>query len=156
GLGLCLRRRQGGDEEGGDTEGRRCTKGKHRPHPRRKARSGSSRVCRSHSTALGPRAGPSFREHSARARLGAVRATQFLEEYAKHTALNLGQALQGLRYLTSHPDVDERAPRGTIRHAAMSAALRSRRIANDLFFAVIPPHWHHTPEELAQMTGVPV
>ena len=85
-----------------------------------------------------------------------MRVTQIVEEYAKHTALNLGQALQGLRYLTSHPDIDARAPRGTLRHVAHSIALRSKRIANDLFFATIPPHWHHTREELAAMTSVPI
>jgi hypothetical protein len=83
-----------------------------------------------------------------------VDAVRFLEEYAKHTALNLGQALQGMRYLTSHPDVDARARRGSLRHAALSAALRTKRIANDLFFATIPPHWHHTREELEGMTRV--
>jgi hypothetical protein len=80
--------------------------------------------------------------------------TQFFEEYAKHAALNFGQALQGLRYLTSHPDVDARAPRGSVRHALLSLSLRSRRVANDLFFAVIPPHWHHSPEELRAMTPI--
>jgi hypothetical protein len=54
----------------------------------------------------------------------------------------------------SHPDVDEVAPRGTLRHTALSVRLRSRRIVNDLFFAVIPPHWHHTRAELAQMTNI--
>ena len=85
-----------------------------------------------------------------------MRVAQLIEEYAKHTALNMGQALQGLRYLTSHPDIDMHAPRGTLRHAARSAALRSKRIVNDLFFAAIPPHWHHTREELVGMTRVPI
>lgn len=81
---------------------------------------------------------------------------RFLEEYLKHTVLNLGQALQGLRYLHSHPDVDEVAPRGSPEHLARSVALRSRRVVNDLFYASIPPHWHHTREELAGMTAVPL
>jgi hypothetical protein len=85
-----------------------------------------------------------------------MRVAELVEEYAKHTALNLGQALQGLRYLTSHPDVDTHAPRGTLRHVAASIALRSKRIVNDLFFATIPPHWHHTREELAAMKPVPI
>ena len=80
---------------------------------------------------------------------------RFCEEYAKHLALNLGQALQGVRYLHSHPDIDAVAPRGTVRHAVLSARLRAKRVANDLFFAAIPPHWHHTREELAQMTTIP-
>ena len=85
-----------------------------------------------------------------------MRTIQFLEEYAKHTALNLGQALQGIRYLYSHPSVDAKANRGSAKHVAMSFALRSKRIANDLFFATIPPHWHHTPDELRGMTQVPI
>src|SRR5690349_20065608 len=80
----------------------------------------------------------------------------FFEEYAKHFALNFGQALQGIRYLLSHPDFDPVARRRSIRHAALSFRLRSRRVANDLFFALIPPHWHHTPEELAQMRATPM
>jgi hypothetical protein len=79
-----------------------------------------------------------------------------LEEYAKHAALNLGQALQGLRYLATHPDMDERAPRGSLRHALLSLSLRVPRVANDLFFAVLPPRWHHSREELSAMTRVPI
>lgn len=85
-----------------------------------------------------------------------VHVRRYIEEYAKHTALNLGQALQGLRYLTSHPDIDARAARGTVRHTALSLLLRSRRVANDLLFAALPPRWHHTREELAVMSTVPI
>lgn len=81
---------------------------------------------------------------------------RFLEEYLKHAALNLGQALQGLRWLASHPDIDRIAPRGSARHRLLSLRLRSGRVANDLFFAAVPPHWHHTRQELAAMTRVPV
>lgn len=80
---------------------------------------------------------------------------RFLEEYVKHGALNLGQALQGLRYLHSHPDVDQVAPRGTWRHTMLSMRLRSKLVANDVFFALIPPHWHHTREELSVMSSIP-
>ena len=80
----------------------------------------------------------------------------FLEEYAKHASLNIGQALQGVRYLLSHPDQDTRARRGTMKHAAGSMRLRAKRIGGDLFFAVLPPHWHHTPEELRVMTRTPI
>ena len=80
---------------------------------------------------------------------------RFLEEYLKHFALNLGQALQGVRYLFSHPDVDEIASRGSIRHAALSARLRSKRVFNDIFFALIPPRTHHSREELGSMRGIP-
>ena len=78
----------------------------------------------------------------------------FLEEYAKHSALNFGQVCQGLRYLFSHPDFDSVAARGTLRHALLSVRLRSKRIANDLLFTLLPPQWHHTPEELAPMTKI--
>ncbi|HEY2837124.1 MAG TPA: hypothetical protein VGI89_11195 [Rhizomicrobium sp.] len=80
---------------------------------------------------------------------------QFLEEYAKHAVLNFGQALQGLRYFFSHPDIDAQAPRGSLRLALLSAAKRGRLVANDLFFAAIPPHWHHTREELQGLCAVP-
>jgi len=76
---------------------------------------------------------------------------RFLEEYLKHSALNLGQALQGVRYLFSHPDVDEIASKGSFRHALLSARLRSKRVGNDLFFALIPPHTHHSRDELGSM-----
>jgi|SRR4051812_48197112 len=76
---------------------------------------------------------------------------RFLEDYGKHTALNLGQAMQGVRYLLTHPDVDARAPRGTLSHARWSAQLRLSRVVNDLFFATFPPQWHHSAEELKAM-----
>jgi hypothetical protein len=79
---------------------------------------------------------------------------RFLEDYGKHAALNFGQALQGARYFLSHPDIDARFRRGTLRHVGMSALLRSRRVANDLFFAVLPPQWHHTQEELRAMSSI--
>ena len=79
----------------------------------------------------------------------------FSDEYVKHTVLNFGQALQGIRYFYSHPDFDDRAPRGSLRHFVLSLRLRLKRIANDLFFAAIPPHWHHTREELASMRNTP-
>ena len=82
--------------------------------------------------------------------------TRFLEEYLKHFALNFGQALQGLRYIASHPDIDRLSPRGSPRHVVLSLGLRSRRVANDLFFAMLPPRWHHTPQELESMTTIPL
>lgn len=79
---------------------------------------------------------------------------EWIEEYAKHAALNFGQALQGLRYLWTHPVADRAAERGSFRHAWLSLKLRSRLVCNDLFFAIIPPHWHHTKKELADMRAV--
>jgi hypothetical protein len=79
-----------------------------------------------------------------------------LEEYAKHSVLNFGQVLHGAVHVGSHPDVDEVATRGSLRHLFLSARLRTRRLGNDLLFAMIPPHWHHTPDELRVMRGVPI
>lgn len=84
-----------------------------------------------------------------------MKLTTFVEEYAKHAALNFGQAMQGVRYIHSHPDCDEAAARGTFKHLYLSLSLRGKRIANDIFFAVLPPHWHHTPDELRQIRTVP-
>jgi hypothetical protein len=80
---------------------------------------------------------------------------RWVEVWAKHAALNFGQVCQGLRYLGSHPDIDEAAPRGTVRHAIRSLALRGRRVANDAFFTVTPPQWHHAPPELVGMASIP-
>ncbi|MGC3982597.1 MAG: hypothetical protein QM808_15215 [Steroidobacteraceae bacterium] len=78
----------------------------------------------------------------------------WFEEYYKHFALNFGQALQGIRYFHSHPDIDLIAPRGSLQHLTRSMLLRSGRVLNDLFFAVIPPHWHHTSQELSAMRSI--
>ena len=83
-----------------------------------------------------------------------AKLSYLVEEYAKHSVLNLGQFAQGLRYIHSHPDIDFRAARGSARHFILSVVFRSRRAANDLFFALIPPHWHHTPEQLSVMRPV--
>jgi hypothetical protein len=79
---------------------------------------------------------------------------QFFEEWAKHFVLNSGQALQGIRYIYSHPDFDSVAKRGSLKHLFLSLRLRSKRVVNDIFFAVIPPHWHHTPKQLQQITSI--
>jgi hypothetical protein len=78
------------------------------------------------------------------------------EEYAKHSALNFGQALQGMRYLLTHPDMDRISPPGTMRHMLHAVPLRLKRIGNDLFFALLPPHWHHSADELATLQSMPV
>jgi hypothetical protein len=85
-----------------------------------------------------------------------MRLREICEQYAKHSALNFGQVLHGLRHFHSHPDVDRVAPRGSLRHLRLSVALRARRAGNDLFFAVVPPHWHHTADELSGMCAVPM
>lgn len=80
----------------------------------------------------------------------------WMEEYLKHSALNFGQVLHGLRFFLSHPTADRLAPRGTFRHAVHSLRIRSARLGNDLFFALIPPHWHHTRAELEGMSRTPL
>lgn len=78
-----------------------------------------------------------------------------IEEYFKHSALNFGQTLHGLRFLLTHPQVDRIAPPGTVRHIAHAIPLRLKRIGNDLFFTLIPPHWHHSREELDSLRQWP-
>ncbi|MEO7689741.1 MAG: hypothetical protein ABIS51_10690 [Sphingomonas sp.] len=78
----------------------------------------------------------------------------WLEEYSKLFALNFGQACQGVRYLFSHPKIDRYAPAGSPQHVCRSIGLRSHLVANDLMFAVLPPRWHHTREELAGMRAI--
>jgi hypothetical protein len=85
-----------------------------------------------------------------------LNVARFVEEYVKHSALNVGQLMHGLRYLHSHPDFDEVAERGSVRHLTLSLSLRMRRAGNDLWFALIPPHWHHSTEELRTLSGVSV
>jgi hypothetical protein len=79
---------------------------------------------------------------------------QVLEEYARHAALNFGQALQGVRYFYSHPDIDRGAARGTAKHLIRSMSLRAKRVVGDVFFAVMPPHGHHSRDELRGMTSI--
>ena len=81
-------------------------------------------------------------------------SVDFVEHYVKHFALNLGQALQGMRYFSSHPDVDGLSPRGSFRHAILSMRIRSKNVVNDLFFALLPPQWHHSQQELRSMSGI--
>lgn len=85
-----------------------------------------------------------------------TKLSDIVEEYVKHSVLNFGQFAQGLRYLHSHPDTDFRADRGSAKHFILSLLFRSRRAATDLFFALIPPHWHHTSEQLSIMRPVPL
>ena len=85
-----------------------------------------------------------------------MKAALFVEDYAKHAALNFGQTMHGLRNLFSHPDFDDVAPRGSFKHFFLSLSLRARRVANDFSFSVIPPHWHHTADELRIMRTISI
>ncbi|MGZ3742467.1 MAG: hypothetical protein ACXWRE_01300 [Pseudobdellovibrionaceae bacterium] len=75
-----------------------------------------------------------------------------IEEYWKHTALNIGQATRDIRYFYYHPEADRIAAEGTIRHYAYSSFQRIRSFGNNIFFSIIPPHWHHTKQDLEYMT----
>lgn len=77
----------------------------------------------------------------------------FLIEYIKHAVLNLGQALQGIRYIYSHPKVDKIFDRGSLGHFLFSFVMRAKLILNDLFFSILPPHWHHSPDEIKSFHG---
>jgi len=67
----------------------------------------------------------------------------YMRDYAKHSALNLGQVLRHLRYLTDLPDT----PR------VKATKQRLRWIANDLYYTVTPGQWHHTQDELDELSG---
>lgn len=73
------------------------------------------------------------------------------EEYWKHTALNLGQVVRDLRYFYYHPDADKIAAEGTLKHYSYSGLRRIGSLGNNIFYSIIPPHWHHTKEELELM-----
>ncbi|WP_413288283.1 hypothetical protein [Bdellovibrio sp. HCB337] len=75
----------------------------------------------------------------------------FTEEYLKHTALNLGQLARDFRYFYYHPDADKVAKEGSLRHYVYSSGRRVKSMGNNLFYSVIPPHWHHTAEDLMTM-----
>lgn len=77
--------------------------------------------------------------------------SRFLRDYAKHTALYLGQAARDLRFFYYHPAADKQATEGSFRHAAISAPLRVRSLANNLLFSALPPQLHHSAKELAAM-----
>jgi hypothetical protein len=73
---------------------------------------------------------------------------QKTEEYVKHTALNLGQAARAVVNLHKmHPDESD-LPR-SIRRSLLE-------LANNLYYAIIPPHTHHTPDELKDLARLRV
>jgi len=65
-----------------------------------------------------------------------------IEKYIKHTALNLGQAARDIVSLHDHP-AEDNVPE-SIKH-------RLKQLANNLYYAIIPPWTHHTGEELQDM-----
>jgi len=72
-----------------------------------------------------------------------------MKEYANHSALNAGQAVRDAKHFLNHPHADARAAIGTIRHKLESAKLRTKSMANNTYYAVIPPHGHHERADLA-------
>ena len=66
----------------------------------------------------------------------------YMSDYARHSTMNLGQVLRHLRYLTHLPD--------TPRVEALKKRLRW--IANDLYYTITPGQWHHTQEELDELS----
>ena len=74
-----------------------------------------------------------------------------LGDYARHSALNLGQATRDVRYFLDHPDADKVAPKGTLAHAVSSAVTRTPSLASNLYYAALPPQLHHSAEELADL-----
>ena len=70
-------------------------------------------------------------------------AESYIEDYTKHSALNIGQVLRHVRYLFDLPD-----------HTRFEAAKkRAKWIVNDLMYAILPPDTHHTEEEIEELTG---
>ena len=76
---------------------------------------------------------------------------RFLLEYWKHTALNIGQVARDFRYFYYHPAADKIANDGSAKHYAWSAVFRAKSLGNNLFYSLIPPHWHHSRSELEAM-----
>ena len=67
----------------------------------------------------------------------------YMKDYAKHSALNLGQVLRHLRYITNLPDTPK----------LEALKKRLRWLANDLYYTVTPGQWHHTQAELDELSS---
>jgi hypothetical protein len=65
-----------------------------------------------------------------------------LKEYAKHSALNAGQAARDLRYLHDYPDA-----------GSVSSSIKKRllSLANNVKYTIKSPHSHHEVEDLVHM-----
>ncbi len=75
----------------------------------------------------------------------------WLEQYFKHSALNLGQAARDLRYFYFHPNADKLNSKSRAFHYFYSFLLRTRSFGKNIFYSVIPPHFHHKREDLEYM-----
>jgi hypothetical protein len=78
-----------------------------------------------------------------------------LDEYWKHTALNLGQATRDIRFFYYHPAADSLVKGGTLTHGLYSMLKRAESLGNNLYYAIIPPHGHHTSSDLRSMSSAP-
>ena len=67
----------------------------------------------------------------------------YIKDYAKHSALNLGQVLRHLKYLTDLPGTNNKLE---------ATKKRLRYIINDLYYTVTPGQWHHSQEELDELS----
>ena len=78
-----------------------------------------------------------------RRQLRSIIRESYMKDYAKHSALNLGQVLRHLRYITSLPDTPK----------LEALKKRLRWMANDLYYTVTPGQWHHTQAELDELSS---
>jgi len=76
---------------------------------------------------------------------------QYWKDYLNHTALNAGQATRDVRHLFNHPDADAVAPEGSARHMLESLKHRVPSLANNVKYTLLPPQWHHAPDDLMNM-----
>jgi hypothetical protein len=60
--------------------------------------------------------------------------------------------MRDLRYFFDHPNAEKVARPGTAKYAAASASSRVPSAFSNAWYTVIPPHLHHTEEELRDMT----
>ena len=67
----------------------------------------------------------------------------YIKDYAKHSTLNLGQVLRHLKYLTDLPGTNNKIE---------AIKKRLKYMVNDLYYTVTPGQWHHSQEELDELS----
>lgn len=70
----------------------------------------------------------------------------FFEEFIKHSALNAGHAAKDLKTISAIVK--------TLRIRYVTPTLKS--LSKNLYYATIPPHWHHSKDELQYMRAATV
>lgn len=78
----------------------------------------------------------------------------YLDEYWKHTALNIGQLVRDFRFFYHHPAASKVAREATIKYCIVSFGYRLRSMGYNTLYAILPPHWHHSAEDLQSMSPV--